>query len=200
VTELNIGPGGSASVSVLSEGYAGLPGDDERVAGTVTLITDGDVVLVVDPGMVASREALLAALGSHGFSGADVTDVVFSHHHPDHTVNAALFPSARIHDHWAMYVGDRWVDRDADGLELGPSVRLLRTPGHTAEDISTVASTADEVYVCTHAWWMAEGPAEDPLGASAEDLRASRAKLLSFATVIIPGHGPAFRPDETTPR
>jgi glyoxylase-like metal-dependent hydrolase (beta-lactamase superfamily II) len=200
VTELSIAPGGSASVFVLSEGYAGLPDDDERVAGTVTLITEGDAVIIVDPGMVASREALLAALGSHGFSGADVTDVVFSHHHPDHTVNAALFPAARIHDHWAMYVGDRWVDRDADGLELGPSVHLLRTPGHTAEDISTVASTADEVYVCTHAWWMAAGPAEDPLGASGEDLRVSREKLLSFATVIIPGHGPAFRPDETTPR
>ena len=200
MTELSIAPGGSASVFVLNEGYAGLPGDDERVASTVTLITDGDAVIIVDPGMVASREALLAALDSHGFSGADVTDVVFSHHHPDHTVNAALFPSARIHDHWAMYVGDRWVDRDADGLELGPSVRLLRTPGHTAEDISTVASTADEVYVCTHAWWMAEGPAEDPLGASDVDLRASREKLLSFATVIIPGHGPAFRPDKTTPR
>jgi glyoxylase-like metal-dependent hydrolase (beta-lactamase superfamily II) len=200
VTELSIAAGGSASVFVLNEGYAGLPDDDERVAGTVTLIADGDVVIVVDPGMVASREALLAALASHGFSGADVTDVVFSHHHPDHTVNAALFPAARIHDHWAMYVGDRWVDRDADGLELSPSVRLLRTPGHTAEDISTVASTAEDVYVCTHAWWMAEGPAEDPLGASAEDLRASREKLLSFATVIIPGHGPAFRPDGTTPR
>jgi glyoxylase-like metal-dependent hydrolase (beta-lactamase superfamily II) len=200
VTELKIAPGGSASVFVLHEGYAGLPGDDDRVAGTVTLITDGDAVIVVDPGMVASRDALLAALSGHGYAGGDVTDVVFSHHHPDHTVNAALFPAARIHDHWAMYVGDRWVDRDAEGLDLGPSVRLLRTPGHTAEDISVVASTADEVYVCTHAWWGADGPGEDPLGSSAEDLRASRERLLAFATVIVPGHGAAFRPDENTPR
>ena len=185
---------------VLHEGYAGLPDDDERVSGTVTLIVDGDAVIVVDPGMVASREALLAALGEHGYAGGDVTDVVFSHHHPDHTVNAALFPAARIHDHWAMYAGDRWVDRDADGLELGPSVRLLRTPGHTDQDISTVASTADDVYACTHAWWLAQGPAIDPLGASAEDLHASRELLLSFATVIVPGHGAAFRPDENTPR
>jgi glyoxylase-like metal-dependent hydrolase (beta-lactamase superfamily II) len=200
VTDLKIAPGGSASVFVLHEGYAGRDGDDERVAGTVTLIVDGDAVIVVDPGMVASREALLAALGGHGFAGGDVTDVVFSHHHPDHTVNAALFPAARIHDHWAMYVADRWVDRDADGLELGPSTRLLRTPGHTGEDISTVASTPDEVYVCTHAWWGADGPAEDPLGASDEDLHVSRELLLSFATVIVPGHGAAFRPDENTPR
>jgi glyoxylase-like metal-dependent hydrolase (beta-lactamase superfamily II) len=200
VTELSIAPGGSASVFVLNEGYAGLPDDDERVAGTVTLIADGDVVIIVDPGMVASREALLAALAAHGFSGEDVTDVVFSHHHPDHTVNAALFPAARIHDHWAMYVGDRWVDRDADGLELSPSVRLLRTPGHTAEDISTVAATPADVVVCTHAWWTANGPAEDPLAADLDALHASRSRLLAVATLIVPGHGPAFRPDEHTPR
>jgi glyoxylase-like metal-dependent hydrolase (beta-lactamase superfamily II) len=107
VTGLSFGPGGSASVFVLHEGYVGRDGDDERVAGTVTLILDGDAVIVVDPGMVASREALLSALAARGPGPGDVTDVVFSHHHPDHTVNAALFPAARIHDHWAVYQGDR---------------------------------------------------------------------------------------------
>jgi glyoxylase-like metal-dependent hydrolase (beta-lactamase superfamily II) len=200
VSDFVAAPGGSASVFVLHEGYVGRNGDQTRVAGTVTLIADGDAAIVVDPGMVASRDDLLDRLSARGFTAQDVTDVVFSHHHPDHTVNAALFPAARIHDHWAMYIDDRWVDRDADGAELTPSVRLLRTPGHTEQDISTVASTADEVYVCTHAWWGADGPADDPLGASAADLHASREKLLSFATVIIPGHGAAFRPDDATPR
>jgi glyoxylase-like metal-dependent hydrolase (beta-lactamase superfamily II) len=200
VTDLRIAPGGSASVHVLHDGYAGLDGDDERVAGTVTLIVDGGAVIVVDPGMVASRAALLAALAAHGPQPGDVTDVVFSHHHPDHTVNAALFPNARIHDHWAVYVGDRWIDRDANGAELAPSVRLLRTPGHTAEDISTVASTTDDVVVCTHAWWAAGGPAEDPLGSDAFALHDSRELLLSFASLIVPGHGAAFRPGQNTPR
>ncbi len=90
--DLKIEPGGPASVYVLHEGYVGRDGDDERVAGTVTLILDGDIVIVVDPGMVASREALLAALAAHGPQAGDVTDVVFSHHHPDHTVNAAAQP------------------------------------------------------------------------------------------------------------
>ena len=62
MTDLKIAPGGSAAVYVLHEGYVGCDGDDERVAGTVTLITDGDAVIVVDPGMVASRPALLSAL------------------------------------------------------------------------------------------------------------------------------------------
>jgi glyoxylase-like metal-dependent hydrolase (beta-lactamase superfamily II) len=194
VTSLEIPATGSAEVHVLHDGYVGLGDDDGRVSGTVTLIRDGDVVIVVDPGMVADRDALLAALRAHGPAPEDVPDVVFSHHHPDHTVNAALFPNARIHDHWAVYDGDRWLDRDADGVELAPSVRLVRTPGHTSEDISTVASTADGVYVCTHAWWTADGPEQDPLGADQAALAASRQLLLEFADVIIPGHGAPFRP------
>ena len=195
MTDLEIPATGSATLHVLHEGYVGLNGDDARVSGTVTLIMDGDAVIVVDPGMVADREALLAALAVHGPGPGDVTDVVFSHHHPDHTVNAALFRNARIHDHWAIYQGDRWTDRDAHGALLAPSVRLLRTPGHTGEDISTIASTADGVYACTHAWWFADGPEEDPLGTDAAALKASRDLLLSFATVLVPGHGAPFRPD-----
>jgi glyoxylase-like metal-dependent hydrolase (beta-lactamase superfamily II) len=197
VTAVEIPVTGTAQVHVLHEGYVGLDGDDERVSGTVTLIVDGAAVIIVDPGMVADRARLLAALRSHGPEPDDVTDVVFSHHHPDHTVNAALFPNARIHDHWAVYDGDRWLDRDAHGAELSPSVRLLRTPGHTDEDIATVASTPDGVYVCTHAWWSADGPQEDPLGTDAAALKDSRELLLTVATVIIPGHGAPFRPDSS---
>ena len=199
MTDLNITPGGSASVHVLHDGYVGRDGDDERVAGTVTLILDGDAVIVVDPGMVASREALLTALAAHGPQAADVTDVVFSHHHPDHTVSAALFPAARIHDHWAIYDKDRWISRDADGYQLSPSVALIATPGHSPQDITTLAATPDGVQACTHAWWTAEGPADDPFAPDAAVLAASRARILALASVVIPGHGEPFRPGDSTP-
>ncbi len=75
--------------------------------------------------------------------------MVFGHGHPDHTVNATLFPAARIHDHWAVYLGDRWLNRDADGAELGPSVRLLRAPGRTAVGFSTVVGSPGDVFVCS---------------------------------------------------
>jgi glyoxylase-like metal-dependent hydrolase (beta-lactamase superfamily II) len=191
---------GSATVHVLAAGYAREDSDGEHVGSTVTLIQDGNGVIIVDPGLVASRSALLAALASHGVAPDAVTDVVFSHHHPDHTVNAALFPAARIHDHWAIYDGDLWITREADGYAVSPSVRLLATPGHTAEDITTLAATPDGVYACTHAWWAAEGPAQDPFAPDAEVLAASRARILAVAKVIIPGHGPAFEPDASTPR
>jgi hypothetical protein len=86
----------------------------------VVLIRDGDAVVVVGPGMVADRSLILDPLAALAVDPASVTDVVFSHHHPDHTVNAALFPQVRIHDFWA--------GRPADGFALGPSVTLMATP------------------------------------------------------------------------
>jgi glyoxylase-like metal-dependent hydrolase (beta-lactamase superfamily II) len=191
---------GAAQVHILQAGYARDDGGAERVASTVTLIQEGNAAIIVDPGMVPSRPALLAALAGHGVAPESVTDVVFSHHHPDHTVNAALFPAARIHDHWAIYDGDEWISRPADGFALSPSVRLMATPGHTPEDVTTLAATPDGVHACTHAWWASDGPADDPFAPDPAVLTASRARILAVARVIIPGHGPAFVPDETTTR
>jgi glyoxylase-like metal-dependent hydrolase (beta-lactamase superfamily II) len=187
-----------AQLDVLTGGYAG-----ERVASTVTLVRDGDLVAVVDPGMVADRSLILSPLRDLGVAPEEVTDVILSHHHPDHTVNAALFPRARIHDFWATYVDDLWIDREFDGgvEHLSGSVRLMLTPGHTREDISTLVETADGLVVCTHVWWKADGPAEDPFAVDADLLSASRQQLLDLQPVqIVPGHGPAFVPDATTPR
>jgi glyoxylase-like metal-dependent hydrolase (beta-lactamase superfamily II) len=184
---------GSATVHILHEGYAREEPGGDRVGSTVTLIQDAGRVIVVDPGMVPDTAVLLAALAAQGVAPGDVTDVVFSHHHPDHTINAALFRAARIHDHWATYFGDLWVGRDPGEFDLTPSVRLMPSPGHTAEDITTLAATADGVYACTHAWWGPDGPEEDPLATDQQALRASRERILAVATVIIPGHGPAFR-------
>ena len=191
---------GQAVVHILHEGYAREEPGGDRVGSTVTLIMDAGRVIVVDPGMVPDTGALLAALAARGPAPGDVTDIVFSHHHPDHTINAALFPAARIHDHWATYQGDLWIGRDPGEFDLTASVRLLPSPGHTAEDITTLAATADGVYACTHAWWGPDGPGEDPLATDQPALRTSRERILAVATVIVPGHGPAFRPGPDTPR
>ena len=161
----------------------------------MTLIRDGEVTIVVDPGMVASRNAILDPLTKLGVQVGQVTDVVFSHHHPDHTLNAALFPDARFHDFWAIYQDDRWDDRDADGFHLSPAVRLMSTPGHTAQDISTLAETEDGLVVLTHLWWHADGPQVDPRAENLELLHVNRDKVLALRpALIIPGHGAPFAP------
>ncbi|HYK68443.1 MAG TPA: MBL fold metallo-hydrolase [Streptosporangiaceae bacterium] len=181
-----------ARLNVLCSGYVG-----DRVASTVVLARDGDAVIVVDPGMVASRAQILDPLAGLGVSPEEVTDVVFSHHHPDHTLNAALFARARFHDFWAIYQDDVWTERPADGFELSASVRLMSTPGHTAQDITTLVTTGHGLAACTHLWWSLEGPAVDPLAEDQDLLERSRARLLALEpAMIMPGHGAPFSPSE----
>lgn len=168
---------------------------------TCSLVRDGEVAIVIDPGLSPSQAAILDPLRALGLEAGDVTDVVVSHHHPDHTLNVALFPRARVHDHWAIYdFAGRWDNVESEGRVLAPSVVLLRTPGHSAEDISTVVGTPEGVVVFTHAWWSAGGPADDPFSPDPDALRASRARLLGIADVVVPAHGEPFRPTDSTPR
>lgn len=187
--------GRSARVDVLLTGSL-RPG----VRSTCTLVRDGELVAVVDPGLAPSQAAILDPLRALGLGPEEVTDVVLSHHHPDHTVNAALFPDAAIHDHWAVYRGDTWDSRECEGAELSQSVRLWRTPGHSAEDVSTVVGTPEGIAVATHLWWTDSGPADDPYAPDRDALRASRERVLAVADLIIPGHGAPFRPNAATPR
>jgi glyoxylase-like metal-dependent hydrolase (beta-lactamase superfamily II) len=187
----------TAELTVLHTGYA----TDEGVASSVVLVRDGGSTVVVDPGMVRSPALILDPMTALGVAPGDVTDVVLSHHHPDHTWHIALFPNARVHDVWAVYQGDQWDDQPAEGRQVSPSVRLIETPGHTAQDISTLVDTAEGLVACSHLWWFAEGPAEDPRATDLAVLHASRERLLALGPVrVVPGHGPAFTPDPSTPR
>lgn len=185
----------TASVHLLFAGYTG-----ERTASTVGFVLDEDRRIVIDPGMVPETRAIIDPLAELGFSPGDVTDVVLSHHHPDHTINAGLFPNARVHDHWAYYRGDLWVDRPAEGFRLSQSVQLIETPGHTLQDITTLVGVQDGTVAFTHLWWNAEGPSDDPYATDPASLHAGRDRVLAMATLIVPGHGAPFQPSAGTPR
>jgi glyoxylase-like metal-dependent hydrolase (beta-lactamase superfamily II) len=191
----------AAELHVLHEGYLS-SGGNQRVGSTVSLIRDGDVLVVIDPGLARGREAILGPLSALGIRPEQVTDVVISHHHPDHTVNVALFPAARLHDHWAWYRDDLWVSRPAEGFELSPRIRLLETPGHSAEDVSTAVDTTEGLVVATHLWWTASVPIEDPYAPDPAVLHEQRARVLALPNLarVVPGHGPAFVPNDQTPR
>jgi glyoxylase-like metal-dependent hydrolase (beta-lactamase superfamily II) len=184
-------------VHLLTAGYA-----RDRVASSVSLVIDGDARIVVDPGMVADRRLILEPLAALGVAPDAVTHVFLSHHHPDHTINVALFPGAEVVDFWARYRRDEWLDHDGDGYRLAPRSSLWLTPGHTEEDASLIVEADDGVYAMTHAWWRGDRtPEVDPLAWDQARLVESRRRLIEGGVdIVIPGHGQAFRLTPDTAR
>jgi glyoxylase-like metal-dependent hydrolase (beta-lactamase superfamily II) len=179
----------AATYHLLHAGYV----RDDGVASSVSVVVDGEAVIVVDPGMVAGRELILAPLGSHGLAPEQVTHVVITHHHPDHTLNMGLFPNAEVVDFWARYRGDQWLDHEGDGYRVSPHARLILTPGHTDQDLTLLVETETEVVAFTHAWWRGDRtPEVDPLAEDQDALVVSRLRILAEADTVVPGHGEPF--------
>ena len=177
------------SVHLLHAGYAA-----DRVGSSVTLVRDGDALIVADPGMVARRSLITDPLAVLGVGPEAVTHVFLSHHHPDHTVNIALFPNAEVVDFWARYRADEWLDHGGDGYRLSSRTQLWLTPGHTEEDATLIVEADDAVYALTHLWWRGDRtPAVDPLAADQAALERGRERVLARADIVIPGHGEPFR-------
>ena len=174
--------------------HAGYIRDESRVGSSISLIRDGAAIVVADPGLVASHARILDPLRDRGIRPDDVTHVFLSHHHPDHTMNAGLFPNAEVVDFWARYRHDEWLDHDGDGWQLTEHAQLWLTPGHTEEDATLVITADDGVYALTHLWWRADRtPAIDPFAPDQAVLDAQRERVLAVADIVIPGHGEAFR-------
>ena len=177
------------TVHLLHAGYA-----NDRVGSSVVLVRDGDALIVTDPGMVARRSLIIDPLAALGVASEAVTHVFLSHHHPDHTVNIALFPNAEVVDFWARYKDDLWLDHDGDGHHLGPNSELWLTPGHTEEDATLVVTADDGIYAMTHLWWKEDRTPEiDPLASDQAAIERGRARVLAAADIVVPGHGAPFR-------
>lgn len=191
-----------AEFHLLFCGYVNLPAASARgrIASTVSFVRDGEVTVIIDPGIVPDPNRIHEALAALSMSPSGITDVIFSHHHPDHTLNAAMFPKARFHDHWAIYQGDEWQFRSAERYAVSDSIRFIETPGHSPQDITTLVGTPEGVVAFTHLWWSSSGPADDPVASDAVALHRNRERVLRVAALIVPGHGQPFRPDESTPR
>ena len=192
----------TAQVHMLFSGYVEVvpPPALGHVASTVSFVRDGEMRVIIDPGQVPHPNNILEPLAALGESPASITDVIFSHHHPDHTLNAALFPYARFHDYWTIYKDDTGLRRDAEGYAVSPSILLITTPGHSPQDITTLVGTPDGVVAFTHLWWSAKAPAEDPIASDVAALHQNRERVLRLARLIVPGHGSLFTPDASTPR
>jgi N-acyl homoserine lactone hydrolase len=141
------------AVDVLVEGFPGRATAHGALGWSgITLLRGGGRVVLVDTGGFGVRAPLAQALAACGVAPADVTDVLLTHVHYDHAVNALLFPGAVL---WISAADLEWargrepgfdpvpelyaaaLDRnprtrplDGDGAVL-PGVDAIAAPGHT---------------------------------------------------------------------
>ncbi|MGR6322599.1 MBL fold metallo-hydrolase [Micromonospora soli] len=149
--------------------------------------------VVVDPG--PADDAHLAAIAAH----APVGFVLITHGHPDHTEGAPRLSEllggapVRAFDP-AHTVGGEPLTGDAALDSAGLRIRLVPTPGHTADSVCFLVGHGDEQVVLTGDTILGRGTTvvAHPDGHLGNYL--SSLELLSTYPGIpaLPGHGPAL--------
>ena len=144
---------GDYEIDLIVQGY---PGKSVCHGGlgwsTLALVRGKGRVIVVDTGPFGYRPLIREGLKKRGLTPADVTDLVLTHCHHDHSVNWVMFKDARIvigsdEMDWArklpwgenavpeLYVEklDTWptVEKVGHGQEVFPGIKAYLAPGHT---------------------------------------------------------------------
>jgi glyoxylase-like metal-dependent hydrolase (beta-lactamase superfamily II) len=155
-------------LDVLITGY---PGRTTHHGGlgwsTVALLSNDQRRILVDVSSFGARPRLIEQLKAAGFTPDDVTDILLTHAHWDHSINYTLFPKANIvisetELSWAaaqapgkgnvpeLYIQDLAasprVRRVQDGEEVAPGVVAHAVSGHTPGHMVYVATmTAHDI-------------------------------------------------------
>ena len=186
-----------AEVKIIHEGWINADcdktGKEPTTSPTISLIKDGPIVAVVDPGVLPNQQILVDALRKEGLEIKDVTHVFITHSHIDHYRNAGMFPETAI---VVEYFGQWQEGRDED-LDIGKfseNIEVVSTPGHNYDGITFLVNTKEgKVAVAGDVFWKENYPKNDPYASDKKELQKSRKKILELADYIIPGHGKMFK-------
>lgn len=157
-----------------------------------------DACIVVDPG--PDDEAHLQRVAAHG----PVARVLLTHGHPDHAAGARRFAELVEAPVYALDPSHRLGSEGlAEGdvvAAAGVEVRVLATPGHTADSLSFLVEGDGPPSVLTGDTLLGRGTTviAHPDGLLADYLTSLR-RLASLGPgiAVLPGHGPE-RPDTAT--
>lgn len=189
----------AAQVKILVEGFTNADlkaenGGEERTCPTVSLVRDNDLIMVVDAGVLESRQILIDALEKEGLDVDDVNTVCVTHSHIDHYRNIGMFSNAKTLEYfglWSKNNCEDWQER------FTPNIQILRTPGHDYTGITLFVTTEEGVVaICGDVFWKENYPKnaqDDAFASDPEKLEQSRGLVLRMADWIIPGHAGIYK-------
>jgi glyoxylase-like metal-dependent hydrolase (beta-lactamase superfamily II) len=158
------------------------------------LVPHATGLALVDTGMDHSVRSIAGKLAEIGADWADVTDVILTHHHPDHIGGLsevmALAPGAAV---WASAEDTFPVGVKAaeDGAVIR-GLRVIATPGHTAGHLSLLSNQDGELLIGdlagTQDGQLIRAPAPFTADAAEAGRSLRKASLLDFAD-LYPSHG-----------
>lgn len=186
----------AAKVKILIEGYTNADskaesGGEEKTCPTITLVRDGGLVIVVDPGVLDSQQILINALQNEGLTISDVNMICITHSHIDHYRNIGMFPKAKTLEYFGVWDKGRCEDWQE---HFTPNIQILRTPGHDYTSITLFVNTDNGIVaICGDVFWRENKPETDAYATEPEKLRESRQTVLKLADWIIPGHGKMYK-------
>jgi len=229
MADIDLGTAGYA-VDILVHGY---PGKSVCHGGlgwsTIALLRGHGRVALVDVGSFSQRPLVANGLARHGLTPADVTDVILTHSHWDHSINWVMFPKARlvigekeldwsVKEPWGTATVPELYVRELDacprtvrakaGDEVLPGIVCRDAPGHSPGHLIFVAEDAARDLILTGD--AAKNRAE-LLSLEADmtlDAAVSRASMEAIweiwrrkpGTILIPGHDMPMVLDGGEPR
>lgn len=162
---------GNYNLDILVQGYPGKSVCHGSLGWSTNVLLRGEGrVAIVDVGSFGQRKLIQQQLEVHGLSPADVTDVLLTHSHHDHSVNWVMFPKARIHIgagelEWAvrepwgttpvpeLYVRELasspQLVRITPGTEVLPGIVAHHAPGHTPGHLIFIIAGAERDIILT---------------------------------------------------
>ena len=218
-------PGKMYRIDILIQGF---PGKSVCHGGlgwsTIALLRTPERCILIDVGSFGVRKLLEKQLRAHGVGANDVTDVVLTHAHYDHSVNYLLFKNATVwigveELAWAaaqqpafdplpeLYVdaldADPSVKRISAGDEFLPGLTAIAAPGHTPGSLVFHLTANDVPVIFTGDAAKNRAELLSRTADASMDEAASRASIEAIwalwrkapGTLLVPGHDMTMRLD-----
>lgn len=152
--------------------------------------------ILFDTGSLTWKNKLLNELKIINVEPDQITHVLLTHFHLDHTANCVLFNNAQIHANRSVIdnkTGECTIYKDYNDKKLPANILVIPTPGHTADHVSYFF-TIDNIKYCfagdaIREDTILEGGAPHYFEQTRKiEFKNSALEIFENCDVIIPGH------------